>query len=79
MSELTGIIVPNAILGFRLPEERAEFEAAVHGADYLCVLQDLDQWLREQAKYHDRPTVPVDEVRDRLREIADERGVRLWE
>jgi len=38
-------------LNFDLPEESSEFKLAQNASSYLCVISDLDNWLRSCTKY----------------------------
>ena len=67
------------ILEFDLPEETEEHRNALHGLDYLCVLQELDNWLRNLSKYRDIHSVNVIDVRNRITKLCDERNVDIWQ
>jgi len=60
---------------FNLPEEDSEFEACANARNLATILWDLDQWLRSEQKYNDRESIPVDEIRDKLREMISEAGM----
>jgi len=60
---------------FNLPEEDSEFEACANARNLATILWDLDQWLRSEQKYNDRESIPVDELRDKLREMISEAGM----
>lgn len=67
------------ILKFTLPEEQDEFETSQKGMKYLIVLEDLDNHFRNQLKYNpnltDDTAKAYEEVRSKIRELRDERGV----
>jgi len=65
-------------LEFNLPEEDAAFETAVNGKHMATILLDLDQWLSFEQKYRDRESIPVDEIRDKLREMLYDEGM-TWD
>ena len=69
-----------AILEFTLPEEEADFRCAVNASHWRRVVVNLDQWLRDQAKYGTHPperhAVYV-ELRIMLREDAGAEGLRV--
>lgn len=70
-----------ATLTFTLPEEQEEFYFAAKGADWRCVLEDLDGYLRGRLKYEDLPQdadKALDEARQKLHELVVERGLSLW-
>lgn len=71
-----------AILKFDLPEESHEHEAAMRGQSLAFVIWELDQWLRNEAKYGARNELPTDEVREKLREVMAQHGLTfespLW-
>ncbi len=64
-----------AILEFNLPEENAEHKLALDGGKWMSVLHELDQWLRSIAKYEDRKTVTIEEVRARIYEELEDSGL----
>ena len=71
-----------AILEFELPEDSQEFKIACEGKDWKNVVEDLDNWLRTNTKYasDEVPTQylkGLEDVRDKIREIAFENGVTL--
>jgi anaerobic ribonucleoside-triphosphate reductase len=45
-----------ATLTFNLPEERAEYEAAVNGQKYKDVIDEILQDIRKELKYNDKLT-----------------------
>ena len=60
---------------FNLPEEDSEFEACANARQMANILWDLDQWLRSEQKYHYRESIPVDELRDKLRQMLSDAGM----
>jgi hypothetical protein len=71
-----------AILEFNLDEERHQFEDAVDGWKWKCIVLELDNELRTRTKYasDDTPDEVVDaliKVRDFLRESLNEEGLLL--
>lgn len=69
-----------ATLEFQLPEEQAEHESALHGADWRAAVEEMDQQLRAWTKYgHQFKSLDaaLDGARDRLRQILEERELRL--
>ncbi len=69
--------MPRATLTFRLPEEEDEHQLAIDGGKWAAVLWELDMWLRNGAKYEDVDSIPVDGLRVKIRELCDDRGLRL--
>jgi hypothetical protein len=70
-----------ATLTFQLPEEQEEFYLAAKGADWRCVLEDMDAHLRSRLKYEDLPEdvdAALDAARQKLHEFIAERGLSLW-
>lgn len=71
-----------ATLTFNLPEEQEEFYLAAKGADWRCVLEDLDAHLRSRIKYEDGLSEDADKAlqatRGKLHEFLAERGLSLW-
>jgi hypothetical protein len=71
-----------AILEFNLDEERNQFEDAVDGWKWTCIVIELDNELRTRTKYasDDTPDEVVDaliKMRDFLRESLNEEGLIL--
>jgi hypothetical protein len=70
--------MPEVVLKFSLPSEQQDFDLALNAAKYNAVLWDLDQWLRSYTKYQEKKTWPkADEVRTKLYELINERGIEL--
>lgn len=73
-----------ATLEFKLPEEQHEFDKAVKGMDAHCVLQAMDNFLREKIKYAG-DDVSTDMlaaygiVRDRLHEECSDVNIDIWD
>ena len=59
---------------FSLPEDKSEYEIAVHGIDFFCIIWGFDQWLREQIKHQDKD---YQEIRDKLNYIMEEHAICL--
>jgi dihydroxyacetone kinase len=63
--------MPHVILRFRLPEEQAEFTAAMQGADAKSAIWQVDQYCRGVLK-HGEPSAEtrrhLEEIRETLRE-----------
>jgi hypothetical protein len=57
-----------ATISFNLPEDREDFDFALNGVEYYLTIKELDDWLRGLAKYENKETVKIHEVRARLRE-----------
>jgi hypothetical protein len=67
-----------AILTFDLPEEDTEFNEAIEGYKWKVVVLSLDEYLRQQNKYCDRPTEArnfIEEVREEIRETLSTYGL----
>ena len=67
---------------FNLPEERGAHTDAIHGSDWRCVVQEMDNWLRDQVKYradeHGFSVTGLELARKELHELIDDRGLDLW-
>ena len=63
--------MPHAILRYRLPDEQAEFNAAMQGADAKSAIWQVDQYCRSVLK-HGEPSAEtrrhLEEIRETLRE-----------
>jgi len=71
-----------AILEFNLDEERHQFEDAIDGWKWKCIVSELDNELRTRTKYasDDTSQEVVDaliKMRDFLRESLNEEGLIL--
>lgn len=64
--------MPLAKLVFRLPQETEEFLLAQNGGKYKAALDDLDNWLRNLAKYENKKNVTIEAAREKLRELMNE-------
>lgn len=67
-----------ATLSFSLPTEREEYDAAFYGFDWKCVVDELDQFLRNKLKYEEHPKQVGEAlamVRKQLGQIVAERGL----
>lgn len=56
-------------LAFSLPEEQSEFEDACNGARWRSVMHEVDQYCRDQLKYHSPSPVrakALEEVRQQI-------------
>lgn len=62
------------ILKFERGEEEYA-QVAMKSVDLYLAIDDFDQWLREEYKYRDQEYAY--DVRDKLREFLDARGVNL--
>lgn len=64
------------LLEFNLPDDEESFYYAQNGILYCIVLEDLDIWLRNKAKYEDQETISIAEVREYLSQLREERDLR---
>jgi hypothetical protein len=63
-------------------DEETEARQAMQGVDAHAALQDMDNRLRDLLKYHEHPADVVamlQQLREELHAICDDRGVRVWE
>jgi hypothetical protein len=70
-----------ATLTFTLPEEQEEFYHAAKGAEWRCVLEDMDAHLGSRLKHEDLPEdvdAALDAARQHLHALVAERGLSLW-
>lgn len=58
-----------ATLEYHLPEESSEFNDAMNGTRWSCVVSELEEWLRGLVKYHNHQLVTIEEVRARIRDL----------
>lgn len=67
-----------AILCFKLPQERNEHLAALHGLDFFLAVSAFDEWLRVEIKHgtqYDRAALQA--ARDCLREYLNGYGIDM--
>lgn len=68
-----------ATLEFSLPDEEAEHRAALDGAKWQAVVAELDQRLRQIAKYREGDEAErADWARKLLHELLDEYGLEIF-
>ena len=65
-----------AYLVFKFPEDNQEYQDAMNGTQYKLVLDDLDDFLRSRVKYEDKNYIRCDDVRSKLSELMNERGLK---
>lgn len=63
-----------AILAFKLPQEQAEFDAAVNGSLAKAVLWDIDNRLRGLLKHGD-PSEETARLAEEIRQMIHEESV----
>ncbi len=59
-----------AILKFKLPDEQEEFKDALNGGKYLSVIQDLDEFFRQEIKHGNESDEKKDAFEFVRKEIA---------
>lgn len=69
-----------ATLEFNLPEEKEEHENAINGSKWRYAVLELDNELRKINKYGECKNKAkfANEVRDKLAEILDADGLRIF-
>jgi hypothetical protein len=65
-----------ALLVFKFPEDAQDYQDAMNGTKYKFVIEELDDFLRSRVKYEDKNYIRCDEVRSKLNELIDERGLK---
>lgn len=66
------------ILEFELPMEDEQFNLHCKAMDYAICIDEIDEYLRAQLKYTERPEVElkvIQEVRDKLCELRIARDI----
>ena len=69
-----------AQLTYTLPDEAADFHAAMQGADARLVLWSFDQYLRNRTKYEELPGAArkaLQAAREELHSLLTEHGISL--
>ncbi|MBI2449692.1 hypothetical protein HYV49_05340 [Candidatus Pacearchaeota archaeon] len=73
--------MPKAILEYNLPEDDYEYKMATGGNSFYVILQEFDNWLKDEQDYGDRG-ITVSEVRDlirnKLHELLRDESVDIW-
>lgn len=67
-----------AKIEFKLPDETKEHRMFLAAPDYIAVLRNMDNWLRDLMKYKNRDTVAVEDVRDKLLATLEAHDVSIW-
>ena len=62
---------------YEMPEDHFEFMDAYNGWRWKLLVQEFDEWLRQQIKYQDKEH--LQEARDKLHELLDTSGLRIWD
>ena len=66
-----------AILEFDLPAESVEHRTALNGSAWAGAMYELDQWLRGINKHGPESKIEVSEVRGKLYEELNARGLEF--
>jgi hypothetical protein len=66
-----------AILSFNLPEDNEDHYMALNGAKYRFILEDLDNYLRGLAKYEDKRSIKIEDVRKKIIELVQDAEVKI--
>jgi len=70
-----------AILEFNLPEEAELHHNAVHGSEWRWAMDDLARHLRSERKHADHSAEEykmLDQIYDKLFEVLQDRGLKLY-
>ena len=67
--------MPEAILKFKLPEEKAEYDMCNHAGKFLSVLHEMYQFLRDESKHGEGKYA---KVYDQLIDLLNEEGIDLF-
>jgi len=68
-----------AILEFKLPEDKEEYDTASRGMDWALLVLDIDQFIRNKIKYEQDKDGILQLVRDRLHFNMEEKGLNFPE
>lgn len=60
-----------------MPEEADEHKASLDGVAWRSVVGVIDQKLRDMAKYQDKETANIEELRAFIRQELDDDGLQL--
>ncbi len=67
-----------AILKFNLPEDEEDMNLALQGKDFFCVLNALDDYLRDLFKYKNLEVISIEQIRDKILELKQEYQIREY-
>lgn len=67
--------MPEAILKYKLPEEKSEFNVAAKAELLALILWDIDQHLRAEVKYKGKQEAQL--IRDELHNIAESYDINI--
>jgi len=68
--------MPKATLSYTLPEEKEEFETALHGGDYKCAWSDLREALRGEFKYKGKKQITAELLYEMLNQIEENYDIK---
>lgn len=66
------------ILEFDLPEDQEALDVCKDGLRWRQVVIDIDNYLRGESKYQDNDMPGIQQMRDKIREICDDKDLKLW-
>jgi hypothetical protein len=64
-----------AVLEFDLPEDNAAYELAINAAKYNLALHAISREIRNMAKYQNRKSITVEELRKLFYTTLEECGI----
>ena len=68
-----------AILEFKLPEDKEEYDTASRGMDWAILAWDIDQFIRNKIKYEQDRDGVLQLVRNELNFRMEEKGLKYPE
>ena len=68
-----------AILEFKLPEDKEEYDTASRGMDWALLVLDIDQFIRNKIKYEQDREGVLQLVRNELNFQMEEKGLKYPE
>lgn len=69
--------MPTVTLRYRLPDEQADFDAAMQGSEALALLHEIDQRCRSLVKYNDDASEDARRLAEEIRQMIGESKVTL--
>lgn len=64
-------------LAYKLPDDQQDYDDAINGHSWRRIVEELDEWLREQVKYGEKQETTYTTIRNRLWEEVRERSISL--
>lgn len=67
-----------ATLEFQLPEEQEDYDLVNQARNLYCVIYELEDYLRDLAKYKNQETINIDDLRQKIIDLKLEQGIKEY-